>query len=89
MNKIDLHGRVAVVTGGARGIGRAIVERFLASGAKVAIWDSDAARMQSTLRELAATASRPVIGCNADITSEASLRAALDATLAKMARSTS
>ncbi len=40
-NKIDLSGRIAVVTGGAQGIGRAIVERFLESGAAVAIWDRD------------------------------------------------
>jgi len=40
-NKIDLSGRFAVVTGGAQGIGRAIVERFLDSGAAVAIWDCD------------------------------------------------
>ena len=43
MNKIDLNGRCAVVTGGAQGFGRAITERFVASGAKVAIWDHDIA----------------------------------------------
>ncbi|MDI3306096.1 MAG: SDR family NAD(P)-dependent oxidoreductase [Acetobacteraceae bacterium] len=41
MNRLDLQGRVAVVTGGARGIGLAIAERSAASGAKVAIWDLD------------------------------------------------
>src|SRR4029079_2695445 len=40
-NKIDLGGRNAIVTGGAQGIGRAIVERFLDSGAAIAIWDRD------------------------------------------------
>jgi NAD(P)-dependent dehydrogenase (short-subunit alcohol dehydrogenase family) len=84
MNKIDLEGRVAVVTGGARGIGRAIVERFLASGARVAIWDADSTRTERTLSELEAGAS--VIGCNADITSESSMRAALDETIAKLGK---
>ncbi|RTL91577.1 MAG: 3-oxoacyl-ACP reductase, partial [Bradyrhizobiaceae bacterium] len=37
MNHIDLAHRCAVVTGGAQGFGRAITERFKASGAKVAI----------------------------------------------------
>jgi NAD(P)-dependent dehydrogenase (short-subunit alcohol dehydrogenase family) len=39
MNRIDLQGRTAVVTGGAKGIGAAIAERFRASGARVAVWD--------------------------------------------------
>jgi nucleoside-diphosphate-sugar epimerase len=45
MNKIDLEGRVAVVTGGAQGIGYAIAERMLASGASVSLWDADAAKL--------------------------------------------
>ncbi len=39
MNQIDLKGRVAAITGGARGIGYAIAARFVQSGARVAIWD--------------------------------------------------
>ena len=41
MNQIDLNGHVAIVTGGAQGIGQAVVERFVASGATVEIWDVD------------------------------------------------
>lgn len=43
MNAIDLTGRTAVVTGGAGGIGAATAARFLASGARVALWDLDEA----------------------------------------------
>lgn len=42
MNQYDLEGRVAVVTGGAQGIGLAVAARLARSGAKVAIWDRDA-----------------------------------------------
>ncbi len=52
MNDIDLHGRVAVVTGGAQGIGHAIAQRFLRSGAKVLLWDRNAARLAQALDEL-------------------------------------
>src|SRR5215510_14671447 len=51
-NKIDLGGRNAVVTGGAQGIGRAIVERFIDSGATVAIWDRDITLAKKTATEL-------------------------------------
>ncbi len=47
-NTIDLGGRNAVVTGGAQGIGRAIVERLLDSGAAVAIWDRDVKLAETT-----------------------------------------
>src|SRR3954451_10050793 len=78
MNKIDLNDRVAIVTGGAQGFGRAIVQRFVASGAKVAIWDFDAALAEKTAKE---------IGDNArvfkvDVTDPAAVEQARDATLA-------
>jgi NAD(P)-dependent dehydrogenase (short-subunit alcohol dehydrogenase family) len=41
MNKLDFAGRTAVVTGGAQGIGAAIVKRLQAAGARVAVWDLD------------------------------------------------
>jgi len=41
MNQLDFAGRTAVVTGGAQGIGAAIVERLRSSGAKVKVWDLD------------------------------------------------
>jgi 2-dehydro-3-deoxy-L-rhamnonate dehydrogenase (NAD+) len=59
MNTIDLKNRVAVITGGAQGIGYAVAERFIASGAKVVLWDIDAAllaKAQSTLGTAASSA---------------------------------
>ncbi len=53
MNRIDLKGRVAVVTGGAQGIGYAICERLLQSGARVLIWDIDAAQSAAACASLA------------------------------------
>ncbi len=52
MNKIDLSGRKAVVTGGARGIGYAIAERLLDSGASCSLWDRDGAALDDAARSL-------------------------------------
>ena len=52
--RFDLTGRRAVVTGGAQGFGRAIAERFVDSGASVALWDLDAELTARTARELGA-----------------------------------
>ena len=54
MNHIDLDGRSAVVTGGAQGIGRAIAERLLRSGARVSLWDRDADTLAQAASELSA-----------------------------------
>ena len=54
MNQIDLKGRVAVITGGAQGIGYAVAERMLRSGAGVVLWDIDAARLTEAQQTLGA-----------------------------------
>lgn len=77
-NRIDLDGRVAVITGGAQGFGRAAAERFIASGAKVAIWDRDTALGDRTAVELGDAVR--AFGC--DVTAPAAVDAARDATLA-------
>jgi 3-oxoacyl-[acyl-carrier protein] reductase len=53
MNQIDMAGRVAVITGGARGIGLAVAQRAVASGAHVALWDKDAAKLEEAAASLA------------------------------------
>ena len=54
LNQFDMQGRHAVVTGGANGLGYAIVSRMLASGASVAIWDRDAAAIEQAVAALRA-----------------------------------
>ena len=83
-NRIDLAGRIAVVTGGAQGIGRAVVERFLDSGAAVAIWDRDNVLAEATAAELGnrgEVRSFPV-----DVTKLAEVERARDETLAALKR---
>jgi len=52
MNQIDLNGRVAVITGGAQGIGLAIAQRLLQSGARAILWDVDALALNKAASEL-------------------------------------
>ena len=54
MNQIDLKGRAIVVTGGAQGIGLAISQRLLHSGASVALWDIDDKQLAAAADQLAA-----------------------------------
>ncbi|HEX9362054.1 MAG TPA: SDR family NAD(P)-dependent oxidoreductase, partial [Bradyrhizobium sp.] len=77
MNKIDLNGRCAVVTGGAQGFGRAITERFVASGAKVAIWDHDQPLADKTAREVGDA----VTAFKVDVSDLAAVEKTRDATL--------
>ena len=51
MNKYDLSGKVAIVTGGAQGFGLAITKKFLESGAEVIIWDLDKIASQKVMNE--------------------------------------
>ena len=63
---LDLHGRTAIVTGGAMGIGRGIVERLAEAGASVVIADTDLDSAETTARELA-DQHRSVLAMYADV----------------------
>jgi NAD(P)-dependent dehydrogenase (short-subunit alcohol dehydrogenase family) len=81
-NKIDLDGRIAAVTGGAQGFGKAITQRFVASGAKVAIWDRDVELASKTAKALGAD----VTAITCDVADAASVAAAREATLKRFGR---
>jgi 3-oxoacyl-[acyl-carrier protein] reductase len=61
VNQIDLKDQVAVVTGGAQGIGLAIARRLIASGAKVSLWDMNPGLLNSAQKELGEAASTIVL----------------------------
>jgi 2-dehydro-3-deoxy-L-rhamnonate dehydrogenase (NAD+) len=82
MNQIDLAGRRAVVTGGAQGIGRAVAQRLLDSGATVAIWDRDKDLAQSTAAELSTRAI--VHAVSADVAVASDVEAATAASVEAM-----
>lgn len=87
MNQIQLNGRVAVITGGARGIGEAIARRMLASGAEVVLWDQDAERLAQTTEALqAAHPARRVLGRALDLSDATAVDAAAAEVVAVLGR---
>jgi NAD(P)-dependent dehydrogenase (short-subunit alcohol dehydrogenase family) len=84
MNNLDLKGRIAVVTGGARGIGYAIAERVLHSGGSVALWDVDSEKLESACERLSEFGA--VISCSVDLTQDDAVQVATQATVARFGR---
>jgi|UniRef100_UPI0037836C9E NAD(P)-dependent dehydrogenase (short-subunit alcohol dehydrogenase family) len=79
MNQIDLKDRVAIITGGARGIGYAIAERLLQSGAHVCLWDMDASALEAAKSELSALGK--VHAATVDVTSLGSVEVGAASTI--------
>src|SRR5512135_64471 len=79
MNQIDLNKRTAIVTGGAQGIGLAIVKRMLASGASVRIWDRDQKLLLQTLSALGGSVSGDAVDVAEQKSVEQGTAAALSA----------
>ncbi len=76
---IELDGAVAVVTGGASGIGRALARALLGRGARVVIADVEEAALDATVATLAAETGGDVSGQRTDVTDEASVALLADA----------
>jgi NAD(P)-dependent dehydrogenase (short-subunit alcohol dehydrogenase family) len=85
--RMRLDGTVAIVTGGASGIGRCTVERLVGEGARVAIADVDVKRAQALSQKLRAeTGDASTLAVGADVTSEADAAAMVRASLERFGR---
>ncbi|HZP93498.1 MAG TPA: SDR family NAD(P)-dependent oxidoreductase [Burkholderiales bacterium] len=83
MNNLDMKGRCAIVTGGASGIGLAIIRRLAQSGANVAIWDMN----EKTMAEAAKTVSGvKVHTAKTDVSRIGDVEAACKSTLAALGK---
>ena len=86
MNTYDLQDRVAVVTGGARGIGLAVARRLAASGARVALWDRDEALAAESAKALADEHGAGASGHGLDVTDADAVSALADELVAAHGR---
>src|SRR5690348_5626060 len=68
--ELGLHDKHAIVTGGSRGIGKAIARELAREGADVAIVSRTKAELEATARELAAETNRRIVPLVADVTSK-------------------
>jgi 3-oxoacyl-[acyl-carrier protein] reductase len=84
LNRIELEGRAAIVTGGAQGIGLAIAQRLLSSGARVSIWDANEQELTKAVASLKALGN--VDGELVDVTSASRVEAAHRNSLARLGK---
>ena len=83
---MNLNDKVAVVTGAAQGIGRAIAETLAQRGAHVVVADLQAEKAEATAKEIAADTGRRVIAVQVDVSDNASAKAMIDRTIAEFGR---
>ncbi len=76
----DLNGKVAVVTGGASGIGRAMADRFAAAGMKIVLADIERAPLEAAAKEIRESGAE-VVASLTDVTDESAVEALLQTTL--------
>jgi NAD(P)-dependent dehydrogenase (short-subunit alcohol dehydrogenase family) len=74
---LELTGKRALVTGGSRGIGKAIVRALAREGADVALLARDPQTLRAAAAELASLTGRRVVGISADTTNDAAIRRAV------------
>ena len=79
MNQLDFADRRAVVTGGAAGIGRAVAQRLVTSGASVALWDRDAAALAAAAQHLGERTTTHALDVTDDRAVERAARATAEA----------
>ena len=82
MNRLDLEARTAVVTGGAAGIGLAIAQRLVASGARVSLWDRDEQLLAQSAKALGAKTHTARV----DVSDETDVKLAFDETVRELGK---
>ncbi|WP_185268410.1 SDR family NAD(P)-dependent oxidoreductase [Halopseudomonas xiamenensis] len=82
----NLNGKVAIVTGGAQGIGRGIVEAYVNAGARVLLSDINSAAIERAVDELEALQPGRVFGYRADVTSKEQVQAMVAAAIEHFGR---
>ncbi len=83
---MQLAGKTALITGAARGIGRAFAERYAREGAKVAIGDIDVERAKETADQINKTVKDSAIAVALDVTSQTSIDAAVAETVQSLGK---
>ena len=86
IDRFRVDGRAALISGGARGLGRVMAEALASAGASVAITARDEARAEEAASEIAELTGSKVIGLGVDVTRSAEVEAAVAATTERLGR---